>query len=47
VLLGVIGASAVGGAFFLPWLKPKLGPDRLMAVGAVAASLTADFFQRQ
>ena len=25
VLLGVIGASAVGGAFFMPWLKTKLG----------------------
>src|SRR5271155_5727893 len=35
VLLGVIGAGAVGGAFFLPWLKPKLGPDRLMALGAL------------
>src|SRR6516225_11274944 len=35
VLLGVIGASAVGGAFLLPWLKRKLGPDRLMAVGAL------------
>lgn len=35
VLLGVIGASAVGGAFLLPWLKSKLGPDRLMALGAL------------
>jgi MFS family permease len=35
VLLGVIGAGAVGGAFFLPWLKPKLGPDRLMALSAL------------
>src|SRR5271155_3370091 len=35
VLLGVIGVGAVGGAFFLPWLKPKLGPDRLMALGAL------------
>jgi MFS family permease len=39
VLLGVIGASAVGGAFFLPVLKPKLGPDRLMAVGALSQAL--------
>ena len=31
VLLGAIGAGAVGGAFSLPWLKSKLGPDRLMA----------------
>jgi MFS family permease len=39
VLLGVIGASAVGGAFFLPWLKASLGPDRLMAAGAVGQAL--------
>ena len=39
VLLGVIGASAVCGAFFLPWLKPKLGPDWLMAVGALAQAV--------
>jgi predicted MFS family arabinose efflux permease len=39
VLLGVIGASAVGGAFLLPWLKPKLGPDRLMAVGALGQAV--------
>ncbi|MGD0027151.1 MAG: MFS transporter, partial [Xanthobacteraceae bacterium] len=39
VLLGVIGAGAVGGAFFLPWLKPKLGPDRLMAVGALGTAI--------
>jgi MFS family permease len=35
VLLGVIGVGAVGGAFFLPWLKARLGPDRLMALGAL------------
>jgi MFS family permease/quinol monooxygenase YgiN len=35
VLLGVIGVGAVSGAFFLPWLKPKLGPDWLMAMGAL------------
>ena len=42
VLLGAIGAGAVGGAFFLPWLKAKLGPDRLMAFGALgqAAAMT-------
>jgi MFS family permease len=35
MLLGVIGVGAVGGAFFLPWLKARLGPDRLMALGAL------------
>jgi MFS family permease len=39
VLLGVIGASAVGGVFLLPWLKPRLGPDRLMAAGAVGQAI--------
>ena len=40
VLLGMIGAGAVGGAFFLPMLKAKLGPDRLMAAGAVGQAAT-------
>ena len=35
VLLGAIGAGAVCGAFFRPWLKAKLGADRLMAFGAL------------
>lgn len=39
ILLGVIGVGAVGGAFFLPWLKPRLGPDRLMALGALGQAL--------
>jgi MFS family permease len=39
VLLGAIGAGAVGGAFFLPWLKPKLGADGLMALGALGQGI--------
>ncbi len=39
VLLGVIGIGAVGGAFLLPWLRSKLGPDRLMAAGALGQAL--------
>jgi hypothetical protein len=39
VLLGVIGASAVGGAFLQPRLKAKLGPDRLMALGALGQAV--------
>ncbi|HUI12324.1 MAG TPA: MFS transporter [Xanthobacteraceae bacterium] len=39
VLLGVIGAGAVAGAFFLPWLKDKVGPDRLMALGALGQAV--------
>jgi predicted MFS family arabinose efflux permease len=39
ILLGVIGVAAVCGTFALPWLKPKLGPDRLMALGALGQAL--------
>ncbi len=39
VLLGTIGASATAGAVALPWLKEKLGPDRLVAAGSVATAL--------
>jgi MFS family permease len=38
LLLGAIGAGAVGGAFALPWLKAKLGPDRLMAAGTLGTA---------
>lgn len=39
ILLGAIGAGAVGGAFALPRLKVKLGPDRLVAAGTVGTAL--------
>ncbi len=39
VLLGAIGVGAVAGAFLLPWLKSKLGPDRLMALGALGQAI--------
>jgi len=39
-LLGAIGAGAVAGAFALPWLKVKLGPDRLVAAGTLGTALT-------
>ncbi len=44
VLLGAIGAGAVGGALALPWLKAKLGPDRLMAAGALGTATTLALF---
>ena len=44
ILLGAIGAGAVGGAFALPWLKAKLGPDRLVAVGTVGTAITLVLF---
>jgi hypothetical protein len=39
VLLGVIGAGAVAGAFLLPWAKARFGADRLMALGAFGQAL--------
>jgi MFS family permease len=40
VLLGAIGAGAVVGAFFMPRLKLKLGPDRLAALGLFGTAVT-------
>jgi MFS family permease len=39
ILLGAIGVGAVGGAFLLPWLKQKFGPDRAMALGALGQAV--------
>jgi MFS family permease len=39
VLLGAIGAGAVGGAFILPRLKAALGPDRLAVAGTLGTAL--------
>jgi len=44
VLLGAIGAGAVGGAFALPWLKAKLGPDRLVAAGTLGTAVALALF---
>ncbi len=44
ILLGAIGAGAVGGAFSLPWLKSKLGPDRLVAAGTLGTALALVLF---
>jgi len=44
LLLGAIGAGAVGGAFLLPWLKAKFGPDRLVAAGTFGTALTLALF---
>jgi predicted MFS family arabinose efflux permease len=43
-LLGAIGAAAVGAALGLPWLKSKLGPDRLVAVGTLGTALAMVLF---
>jgi MFS family permease len=43
-LLGAIGAGAVGGALALPWLKAKLGPDRLVAAGSIGTAIAMMLF---
>jgi MFS family permease len=43
-LLGAIGASAVGAALALPWLKAKLGPDRQVAAGTLGTALAMVLF---
>jgi len=44
VLLGVIGASAVAGAFLLRTLRARLGPDVLLAGASVATALATALF---
>src|SRR5207244_10439987 len=43
-LLGAIGAAAVAGAFALPWLRRRLGPNRLMAAGTIGTGLAMALF---
>jgi MFS family permease len=43
-LLGAIGGGAVVGAFALPWLKAKLGPDRLVAAGSIGTTIAMVLF---
>jgi predicted MFS family arabinose efflux permease/quinol monooxygenase YgiN len=44
LLLGTIGAGAIGGAFGLPWLKTQLGPDRLVAAGTLGTAIALVLF---
>jgi predicted MFS family arabinose efflux permease len=39
VLLGAVGASAIGGVFALPWLKAALGPNRVVAAGSIGTAV--------
>jgi MFS family permease/quinol monooxygenase YgiN len=39
VLLGTIGVGAVGGVFWLPWLRATLGRNRVVAVGSMGTAL--------
>jgi predicted MFS family arabinose efflux permease len=40
LLLGAIGAGALGGALVLPRLKALLGPDKLVAAGSAGTAVT-------
>jgi predicted MFS family arabinose efflux permease len=44
VLLGAIGASAIVGAFALPWLRAHIGPNRLVAAGSIGTAVTLVLF---
>jgi MFS family permease len=44
ILLGAIGAGGLGGALALPWLKAKLGPDRLVAAGTLGTMIALTLF---
>jgi predicted MFS family arabinose efflux permease len=43
-MLGAIGAGAVGGAFALPWLKTRLGPDGLVAAATLGTAVAMAMF---
>lgn len=44
LLLGAIGAGAVCAAFALPWLKRRLGADRLVAGGTIGTAVALVLF---
>jgi len=44
VLLGAIGAGAVGGAFVLPWAKARLGPDLMVVTATAGTALSLVLF---
>lgn len=44
LLLGTIGAGAVGGAFLLPKLKAALGPNKLVAAATAGTALAMMLF---
>ena len=44
LLLGAIGAGAVGAAFGLRWLRSQLGPDMLVAAGTFGTAVALGLF---
>jgi MFS family permease len=43
-LLGAIGVGAVVGSFAQAWLKAKMGPDRIVALGTLATAIALVLF---
>jgi MFS family permease len=43
-MLGAIGVGAIAGAFILPWLRGKLGPDRTVAAGTIGTAAALVLF---
>ena len=39
ILLGAIGIGAVGGAFVIPRIKARLGPDNLVVAGSIGTAI--------
>jgi MFS family permease len=44
LLLGAIGVSGIVGAVALPWLKPRFGPDVLVAAGSIGTAVALMLF---
>jgi MFS family permease len=44
ILLGAIGLGAIAGAFALPYLKRRLGPDWVVAVGTLGTVIALSLF---
>ena len=44
MLLGAIGVGAIAGSFALNWLKARLGPDRLVALGTLGTAFALVLF---
>jgi MFS family permease len=44
VLVGAIGAGAIGGALAIPYVTAKLGPNRLVAAGTLGTALALVLF---
>ena len=44
ILLGAIGAGAVGGAFVLPWAKAKIGADWMVKAGTIGTAIALALF---